>query len=471
MQQRSLFDSAPKETPKKQTAAESALAKAAPVVAAAKVDAPPEAIPHTIDEPHSPDQTTPPKEDLLKSDKNGKEVKQPRVYTVSEIIKQVRGWLETAYPDVWISGEISNFSVSPTGHTYFKIKDDKGILSAVLFKGHARGIPFKLEDGLEIVAHGNLSLYEKGGNFQLVVDYCEPKGVGALQLAFEQLKKKLEAEGLFRREHKVALPRFPRKIGVITSPTGAAIRDVINVLTRRFPNIDILLNPVRVQGSGAAEEIAAAIAEMNVRDDIDVLIVGRGGGSLEDLWAFNEEVVARAIFASKIPLISAVGHEIDFTIADFVADVRAATPSAAAELVVPEKNEILKKLTDVQKHLQLLVMRCFERLVERYKQARSHLKPPTARFPDLIIYIDNLRMRMNQTASRFMEQKGNRFKGLVAELNHLSPLAVLAKGYSVVKKGDSGKSVKSINELHKGDILNISLSEGSVEALVTKVID
>lgn len=236
--------------------------------------------------------------------------------------------LEHEYADVWILGEVSGFKEQSSGHRYFTLKDSNSVLPAAMFRGSAAHLKFKIEDGLELICHGRISLYQRGGQYQLIVDYAEPKGVGELQLAFEQLKKKLAAEGLFDKAHKRPIPFMPRKIGVVTSPTGAAVRDIIKVLRRRFPSIEVILAPARVQGKGSAEEIAASIALLNRQDDIEVMIVGRGGGSLEDLWAFNEEIVARAIYNSRIPVISAVGHEVDFTIADFVADFRAPTPSA-----------------------------------------------------------------------------------------------------------------------------------------------
>lgn len=395
----------------------------------------------------------------------------PRIYTVSEIVRESKNLLESSFNDIWVSGEISNLSQSPIGHLYFALKDDKSIINAIMFRMEASALPFKLWDGLEIIVHGRVSIYEKGGKFQIVVDYCEPKGKGALQLAFEQLKKKLEEEGLFKKEHKVPIPRFPKRIGVVTSPTGAAIRDIVNVLTRRFPNIDILLYPVKVQGEGAAEEIKEAICEMNRLKNVDVLIVGRGGGSLEDLWAFNEEIVARAIFASEIPVISAVGHEIDFTIADFVADERAPTPSAAAEIAVPLKEKVVSEIGEMERQLFVLVKRNLERAFERYRHSASRLRPPTSRFPDLTIYIDNLRTRLIKDICHGIEQRASAFNRLFAELNHLSPQAVLAKGYAVVKRRGIDKSVRNSDELKKGDGIDITFYKGRIEGLVTKVID
>ncbi|MBA7682440.1 Exodeoxyribonuclease 7 large subunit [subsurface metagenome] len=245
------------------------------------------------------------------------------IYTVREITRRIRGKLESEFPDVWVEGEVSNLKKTLSGHLYFCLKDEESQLNAAVFGYLERNFKFTLEEGLQIVAHGRINVYERQGKYQLIIDKMEPAGKGALQLAFEQLKEKLEKEGLFDPSHKKSIPLLPEKIGVVTSPSGAAIRDILNVIGRRFPNMEVILYPVRVQGKEAPPEIAEAVKSFNQREDIDVLIVGRGGGSIEDLWAFNEEIVARAIYASRIPIISAVGHEIDFTIADFVADLRA----------------------------------------------------------------------------------------------------------------------------------------------------
>jgi len=388
----------------------------------------------------------------------------PRIYAVSEVISYIKAFLEQRFPDIWVTGEVSNFRIFQSGHTYFALKDEKALIKTAFFKGFASKIKFQIKDGIELICHGRLSAYEKGGDFNLIIDYCEPKGVGALQLAFEQLKERLFKEGLFAPDRKKPIPCLPKKIGVVTSPTGAAIRDILNVLRRRFPDIEVLLYPVRVQGDGAAGEIAGAISYMNTRTDIDVMIVGRGGGSLEDLWAFNEEIVARAIFASKIPIISAVGHEIDFTIADFVADKRAPTPSAAAELAVPRKDELIKRVGDLDKQLKRALLVSAELKMKAFLQARSHLRPPTARFPDLIMQIDSLCERQSVGMKNLLERYAARLSQFAAELSHLSPLSVLAKGYSVVYKED--KVVKNVNDVAKGDELKIRLSDGEIRAKV-----
>ena len=299
-------------------------------------------------------------------------VPERKIFSVSELSSAIKGMLESKFPDVWVMGEVSNFRGAGSGHLYFTLKDAAAQLRAVCFRNQARYMKFKPADGLAVIARGRLSVYEARGEYQLVVDYLEPAGAGALQVAFEQLKKKLAAEGLFDASRKKPLPVLPRAVGLVTSPQGAAVRDIIRVLQRRFPNMDIYLYPVRVQGDGAAEEIAAGIEYFNRHPMADVLIVGRGGGSLEDLWAFNEEIVARAIAASKIPIISAVGHETDFTIADFVADLRAPTPSAAAENVVHRKQDFIAELQNRSRHLaQALRLRVSETR-ERLSSLRHH---------------------------------------------------------------------------------------------------
>ena len=283
-----------------------------------------------------------------------------KIWTVSELNQSARDLLEEHFPGVWVEGEISNFKLYPSGHAYFSLKDDAGQIAAAMFRFSTRDVKFEARNGLAVIARGQLTVYDKRGQYQLIVEGLEPKGKGALQLAFEQLRDRLREEGLFDEERKKELPLLPRKVGVVTSAAGAAVRDIIDVLTRRFSSIEILINPVRVQGEMAAGEIAAAIGEMNARTDIDVLIVGRGGGSIEDLWAFNEEAVARAIAASRIPVVSAVGHETDFTIADFVADLRAPTPSAAAELVVRSKESLEGELGSLARTLSAALRRRVE---------------------------------------------------------------------------------------------------------------
>src|SRR2546427_4549224 len=295
------------------------------------------------------------------------------LYTVSALTALLRVHIESAFSNIWVEGEGSNLRIPTSGHAYFTLKDAASQMRAVLFRSVGRSLRFALQDGMQLVCRGRVTVYEPKGDYQVIVEYAEPKGVGALQLAFEQLKARLAAEGLFDQARKRPLPFFPRRIGVVTSATGAAIRDIVQVAHKRDPGITIVLNPVAVQGESAAGEIARAIEELNELGGFDVLVVGRGGGSLEDLWAFNEELVARAIAASRIPVVSAVGHEIDFTIADFVADVRAPTPSAAAALVVPDRVEIARGLARTDGALRAALVRRVARLRERVSALERRL--------------------------------------------------------------------------------------------------
>ncbi|MBI4126100.1 MAG: exodeoxyribonuclease VII large subunit, partial [Deltaproteobacteria bacterium] len=321
----------------------------------------------------------------------------PPVLTVSEITGHIRELIGVGFHDVWVSGEITDFRNRTGRHAYFALKDEKSQIRAIIFGFADRKLPFELTDGLDVVCHGRVDVYPQNGSYSLIIDEIEPKGIGALQLAFEQLKKKLQAEGLFDPKYKKPIPFLPRTIGVVTSPTGAAIRDIVQIACRRCPNVNILIHPVRVQGQGAADEIAAAVTAMNERSDIDVLIVGRGGGSMEDLWAFNEEVVARAIFASRIPVVSAVGHQIDFTIADFVADVRAPTPSGAAELAVPVVAELQAMIAERKRHLGVGLERAITDRWQKVRQFRERLRDPSRRIADLALRIDELRNRLVYT--------------------------------------------------------------------------
>src|SRR5436309_8977473 len=295
------------------------------------------------------------------------------VLTVSALTIELRAVLEERFPAVWVEGEISNFRLYGSGHAYFTLKDADAQVRAVLFRNRGRRIKFEPADGLHVMAFGSIEIYPQRGEYQLVIELLEPKGLGALQLAFEQLKTRLQAEGLFDQARKRELPQFPRKIGIVTSTSGAAIRDMLRVIGRRFGELHIVIAPCRVQGDGAAEEIAQGVRDLNLLGGVDVIIVGRGGGSLEDLWAFNEEAVARAIAASKAPVVSAVGHEVDYTIADFVADLRAPTPSAGAELVVREEQAIVDGLEALRHRLDRAVRRPLSNLERRVDDVRSRL--------------------------------------------------------------------------------------------------
>jgi exodeoxyribonuclease VII large subunit len=342
------------------------------------------------------------------------------IYTVSQLTGEIKTLLEKNFEHIWVEGEISNFRQPTSGHLYFTLKDESSQLRAVMFRMQNRLLKFEPEDGLQVVCYGRLTVYDPRGEYQIVVDHLEPKGLGALQLAFEQLKEKLSGEGLFDPARKRPLPTLPQKIGIVTSPTGAAIRDILQIIDRRFANVHILLYPVRVQGPGAAQEIAQAIDELGQWPGLEVMIVGRGGGSLEDLWAFNEEGVARAIHRSPVPVISAVGHEIDFTIADFVADLRAPTPSAAAELVIGNKLELVQNLENLVWRLNQMVRTTLESWQERLGSLIHRLTDPRKRIADQRLRLDDFSSRlatsMQQGLGRRSERLGSKRESLFLRL-------------------------------------------------------
>lgn len=391
-----------------------------------------------------------------------------KIYTVSELTAEIKSTLENQYASLWLTGEISNFKAHSSGHFYFSLKDAEAQIQAVMFRGLNRFIRFQIEDGLQVVVNARVTVYPPRGNYQVVVEFLEPKGIGALQLAFEQLKRKLEEEGLFEVSSKKPLPFLPRKIGIVTSPTGAAIRDLIHVLKRRCPPIEILLNPVNVQGEGCAQEIASAIEELNRCEDIDLLIVGRGGGSLEDLWAFNTEVVARAIFASRIPVISAVGHEIDYTIADFVADLRAPTPSAAAELAVPIWQDLAEALSKQQKQLQIATLDSLLALREKLTFQKSHLKHPKARIEELEQRLDELGDRMRIFIQHRLTGLRQVWSAKQQILEHLSPLSILERGYAIVFQRGGKIPLKEASSVELGATLEIQLARGLLGVTVNE---
>lgn len=392
------------------------------------------------------------------------------IYTVSEITRTIKITLEKKLQAIWLDGEISNLTRHSSGHTYFTLKDEHSQIKAVLFK--SRNLTIKsslaLNNGLHIFAYGNISVYERGGNYQIIIENWEPKGLGALQLAFEELKKKLYKEGIFDPRHKKPLPLLPQLIGIITSPSGAAIRDIINILTRRFPNIGILLHPARVQGTGAAEEIAKAIDTMNTIQDIDVLIVGRGGGSLEDLWAFNEECVARSIFKSRIPVISAVGHEIDFTIADFTADVRAATPSEAAEKAIAQKKEFYSQIEFLSHKLQTTINTYLNQLHMRLEQARTSyvFKEPINTLKQYTQRLDELIHRFTQAKKHFREIQQHKLQSLENRLQSLNPKSILGRGYSITTFNRTGKIITHPKTLKSGQEINTMVTQGNFLSIV-----
>ena len=458
---------------------------------------------------------SPPEELVETSGHLGTESPQPQVYSVSGLTRGIRAILEAAFDSVWVEGEISNFRTAASGHSYFVLKDNNAQIRCVLFKGYRAGIKFQPEDGDQVLLFGRITVYDARGEYQIIAESLEAKGLGALQKAYEQLKLKLDKEGLFSEEKKKPLPEFPWKVGVVTSPTGAAVRDILNIIRRRNPKVSVLLCPARVQGEGSAEEIASGIRALNRRKDIEVIIVGRGGGSLEDLWAFNEEVVARAIYASRIPVVSAVGHEIDFTIADFVADLRAPTPSAAAELTVPLFQDMVRDIAALNEALIASVKNKLEyysdllkRLMDRrfFQQPKEILNPQIQRLDDfhgrlvrgleqtLVSHQQRLQDKIHRLfqsspekriqhleENRLMLEKRmlhiihsqlllnkQRFEGILKNLNAINPLAILERGYSISSK--DGKSLKNTEGIKKGDKIKIRLSRGGLDCTVNKVL-
>ncbi|HHM02973.1 MAG TPA: exodeoxyribonuclease VII large subunit [Caldithrix abyssi] len=390
------------------------------------------------------------------------------IYSVSELTHTIKNLLETSLPTLWLEGEVSNYKRHYSQHLYFSLKDESAQLSAVMWRSRAQKLPFQLEDGMRIRVLGNVKVYPPAGRYQFDVLEAEPVGTGSLQIAFEQLKRKLYALGWFDEAHKKALPDFPRRIVLITSPTGAAIRDMLNVLKRRAPYVDVVILPVAVQGERAPGEIARAINLCNRHKLGDVIIVGRGGGSLEDLWAFNEEKVAEAIFHSHIPVVSAVGHEIDYTIADLVADMRAPTPSAAAELAVVDKDALIGKLGDYETRLRQAVD---NGLAVRRRQI-EHLEKSHAlrRWDDQLFqhhqYLDGIQSRLENAISVKMQETRTRLEKLELSLRATHPKTLMARGYSLTLK--NGKIISSVSNLSEGDIITTELSDGSVESTVTR---
>jgi len=431
----------------------------------------------------------------------------PHIYTVSELTAKVKVLLEDNFSFIWICGEISNLRIPASGHFYFTLKDEKAQINAVMFRGQNRNLKFMPEDGMSVKGIGRVSVYEPRGAYQIILEYLEPKGTGAIQLAFEQLKERLSAEGLFDEKYKTPLPFLPRKISIITSPTGAVIHDILKIVNRRFPSIPIEIIPVKVQGDGSEREIVSGLETINARSDSDVVILARGGGSLEDFHAFNSEEVARAIFASKIPVISAVGHEIDFSIADFVADLRAPTPSAAAELVVPLKNELLKKSAELKNALTIRFSRYIDQLQSMVTEMSHRLADPKKRIADLRLRTDDLLSRLIRTLKANIIQQQVRFewrfdklslhnpliytnkandklnqinnnlltyiricltkkqfllRELDARLTALSPNAILDRGYSITRTIPDAVIVRNPQQVEIGQDIEIMVAKGSL---------
>jgi exodeoxyribonuclease VII large subunit len=416
-----------------------------------------------------------------------------KIFTVSELTRNIRATLETKFRAVWVQGEVSNYKLQPSGHQYFTLKDGCAQISCVIFRNTMLPLRTPLADGAEVQVYGNVTVFEARGQYQLSVQILQPRGLGLLQAKFEALKRKLEAQGLFDTARKRVMPKFPRRIGIVTSPSGAAIRDIINVLRRRAPWLQILVNPVRVQGTGAAAEIAVAIRELatpNVNwPPLDLIVLTRGGGSIEDLWEFNEEIVARAIFHSKIPIFSAVGHEIDFTICDFVADLRAPTPSAAAELIVPDivdlrrqlatcacvlGRELLNRARDAQQrldHARETLWRCLAHKIDGHKrwilqvaaalQANSPARELVLRHNRLF----DLRRRFADSPVHALQNARHRFQHAAAVLCVLGPDATLHRGYSITSD-EAGKIIRTVSTVHPGMKIRSRVSDGEFESEV-----
>ncbi len=438
-----------------------------------------------------------------------------RILTVSELTALVRDRLEQQFPNLWVEGEVSNLRSPSSGHLYFTLKDRQSQIRAVFFRSGAERMRFALREGLHVILRGRLTVYEPRGEYQIVLDYLEPKGIGAFQLAFEQLKEKLAREGLFDESRKRPLPFLPRRVGLVTSSSGAAIRDMLTVLRRRCPILSVLISPVPVQGEGAAPQIAEAIQALSESGEVDVMIVGRGGGSLEDLWCFNEEVVVRAIATSSVPVVSAVGHEIDFTLADFAADYRAPTPSAAAAAVAPVLEDLVRALRDlwerqaralrmqialwrpqlqlhagallalrleVQRHAQRLddvngrlgwsLKYSLSAIRERIVAYRHALdaSSPVNRIRGAWVLVPQLVKRVEQRMLSILAVHRQMIRSLVAALDSLSPLAILGRGYSIVQTIPDGRVVRRAEEVSEGDQVRARLAEGQLVCDVRKVL-
>ena len=438
------------------------------------------------------------------------------IYTVSTLTAEIRDILETSFNEVWVEGELSNLRVPPSGHHYFTLKDESSQIQAVIFRSQAMFLQFRPEAGLSVICRGRISVYEQRGQYQVIVEFMEPRGIGALQLAFDQLKRRLEAEGLFDQARKKPLPFLPRRIGIVTSPTGAVIRDMLSILKRRYENVSVLLYPVRVQGEGAPQEIATGIGVLDRQTDAEMIVVARGGGSLEDLWAFNEEIVARAVEKAQKPIVSAVGHEVDFTICDFVADARAPTPSAAAELVVKNKADLVFRTGDLEDRLIKQMNMMLKRGFDLWTGVRGRLKDPRRRLVDLRLRGDDLMIRLAGDMHRILEEKQARLRnteknllyrapvskverlrdqlgqamgefgsvvndllGLkkrdleraMDRLEAMNPLSILRRGYSVVRRIPSMEIIRESKRVEKGDLVAVKLYQGELVCRIKKKQD
>ncbi len=437
----------------------------------------------------------------------------PQVYTVSRLTQEIRDLLEGRFPSIWVEGEISNFHLHSSGHMYFILKDERSQIRAVMFRGQAKELSFRPEDGMHVLCLGRIGVYETRGEYQLYLDFLEPRGVGAMLLAVEQLKARLALEGLFDPSRKRPLPFLPRCVGIVTSPTGAVIRDMLQILGRRFPNLHVLVRPARVQGEGAAQEISQGIRDLNEWPGVDLIVVARGGGSLEDLWAFNQEELARTIASSRIPVVSAVGHEVDYTIADLVADLRAPTPSAAAELIVPVHAQLHRNLSDLAAQLVSATRKQIKKLREELRGLVSRPPQLRHRLAQERIGLDELHQRLQNSMGQILERARLERQHLLQSLSHLDPRAsipamraelaalaqrlgssfkfslqegraalerekgllyslspaqVLARGYSIVRLLPQQKVVMDSSALKQGDLLRITFHKGESTCRVEK---
>lgn len=398
-------------------------------------------------------------------------VEPQRIYTVTELNRLVKSTLELSLPyTIWVEGEVSNYKRASSGHIYFTLKDDESELRAVIWRSSAEKLPVEIEDGIRLLCIGRIRVYTVKGCYELEVQRIEKRGVGALYLAFERLKDRLQKEGLFDEKHKKPLPPFPHTVGIVTSPVGAAVRDIIKTVRGRFPKVRILIYGVQVQGEGAAKEIADAIDALNRYGNISVIVVGRGGGSIEDLWAFNEEVVARAIFRSRIPVVSAVGHEVDYTISDFVADARAPTPTAAAELVVPDMTEIAEKL---RSFMNLCVATVRHNLMKHREMLKTATKSvvftdPLLNIRQLQRRIDDIWHHMIKDARAILRSKQELLSGITGRLNASNPLSVLNRGYSITTVLGEERPLKNPQEAPEGTFIETTLAEGKLISQVKK---
>jgi exodeoxyribonuclease VII large subunit len=391
------------------------------------------------------------------------------VLRVSELNRLLRTCLEADVPAVWVAGEISGLKVHTSGHCYFRLKDADGQIAAVMFRSAARYVRFTPQDGLAVLAHGRVSIYEPRGDLQLYVDALEPRGLGGAQLALEQLKRRLADEGLFAAERKRPLPAWPRRVGVVTARRGAAVHDIVTTLRARLPGVRVVLRPVRVQGDGAGREIADALAELGREPEVDVIIVGRGGGSIEDLWAFNEERVARAIAGAAVPVVSAVGHEIDVTLADLAADCRAATPTAAAAMVVPDARQLAQQLTRHADAMAAALLASLRRRRERVLALARHVRDPRQTLIRQRLRIDELAERGARGVAGTLRAARARLVAAGERLQALSPLAVLERGYAIARRAPDGEVVRDAAELAPGDALEVLFRRGTARVHVERI--